>query len=72
MKQCNQVIDLSKAAYAESQDAWDADNLCRAYLLLAEVYKASGNKSKFQKTIDLAKSVAVYPFHKKMIAELGK
>ena len=72
VKQCNQVIDLSKAAYAESQDAWDADNLCRAYLLLAEVYKASGNKSKFQKTMDLAKSVAVYPFHKKMIAELGK
>lgn len=72
VKQCNQLIELAKAAYAESQDAWDADNLCRYYLLLAEVHRAAGNQGKFQKTMDLAKSVAVYPFHKKMIAELEK
>ena len=72
MKQCNQLIELAKAAYAESQDAWDADNLCRYYLLLAEVHRAAGNKGKFQKTLELAKSVAVYPFHKKMIGEVEK
>ena len=41
-------------------------------LLLAEVHRATGNKGKFQKTLELAKSVAVYPFHKKMIGEVEK
>ena len=70
MKQCNQLIELAKAAYAESQDAWDADNVCRYYLLLAEIHLSAGNKGKVKKALLEADKYAAFESNRQAISAL--
>lgn len=57
---CQQCIDYCQQTYAESQDAWDADNLCRAYLLLAEIHIEAKSKAKAKAAIKQAEKVAAF------------
>lgn len=68
IEQCQQAIAVNKAAWQETQDEWEADNLCRSYILLAEIYQAAGRKGKCTKALKQAKAVAPFECNRIAIA----
>jgi len=69
---CQLSIDYCKAAYEESQDAWDADNLCREYLLLAEIHIAANQQSKAKAAVKQAEKVAAFESDKLYVEQIKK
>jgi len=69
---CQQSIDYCKTAYAELQSAWEADNLCRQYLLLAEIHIAAGNQSKAKAAVKQAEKFASFASDRLYIEQIKK
>ena len=69
-KSCQKAIDVCLASYKESEDAWDADNVCRYYLLLADIHLAANNKSKAKKALQKAEKFAAFQSNRQAITAL--
>lgn len=69
---CQQAIEVLKSNYAESEDAWDADNLSRSYLLLADIQRRQGETGKCKKTLKLAQQYALFEGGKLAIERMKK
>ena len=69
-KSCQRSIDVCRAIYKESEDAWDADNVCRYYLLLAEIHLSAGNKGKVKKALLEADKFAAFESNRQAISAL--
>ena len=69
-KSCQKAIDVCRAIYKESEDAWDADNVCRYYLLLADIHLSAGNKGKVKKALLEADKYAAFESNRQAISAL--
>ena len=69
-KACQKAIKVCCDLYKESEDAWDADNVCRYYLLLAEIHLASGKSGKAKKTLQEAEKYAAFESNRQDISAL--
>ena len=70
VRQAQQYAVLCSVNYEEGADAWTADELCRARLLVAEAQLSAGAKGKARKAVQQAEKVAVFPCNKRDIERI--
>ncbi len=68
VRSAQSALEHCQAQYAESGDNWDADNVCRCEVLLAQIYLAAGQRGKCQKALKRATKLAPFEFNRQAIA----
>lgn len=68
-----EAIRVEEEIYeASGHDTWEADQLCRYYLLMADLCGRQHNKKGFSSYIKAAEKVAAFPYNKSQVQEYKK
>lgn len=66
-----EAIRIQEEIYEASEhDAWEADQLCRNYLLLADLCRRQRDKKGLRSYLKLAEKVAVFPYNKTQLKHI--
>ena len=66
-----EAISIQEAIYeASGQDTWEADQLCRNYLLMADLCRRQRDKKGLRSYLKSAENVAAFPYNKAQVKKV--